>query len=89
MQGGVLAAGAVIGLLVAAVVAGSFVLVIVLAVGAAAGAVAAGLAALLTQRLRGHRPARSGEAPMPTLTPQGSPEARRAEAGAASPSPSS
>lgn len=85
LHGSALGAGAVLGLLVAAVVAGSVVLVIMLALGAVIGAMVFGLVAL-ARDWRHRQP--SGDRLPPTLSNDGSPHAQRAEAGGASPEPS-
>jgi len=86
LHGSALGAGAVLGLLVAAVIAGSIFLVIMLAGGAVIGALVFGLIALARDRVR---TSPSGDRPPPTLGVDGGPHAQRAEAGGASPEPSS
>ena len=78
-------AGVVAGVVVAALFAGSIMLVLMLATGAVVGGVVAGGAVLALTAARG-RPASSGDHRMPTLSAGGGPEAQRAEAGHTSPS---
>ena len=87
IHGSALATGAVVGTLVAAVVAGSVVLVMILLLGTVLGAMIAGAFALVRENLRGRR-TRSGDRPVPRLTPDIGPGAERAEAGGPSPEPS-
>lgn len=80
------AVGAFAGTLVAALVAGSLMLVLLLAFGAILGAVAALLVVFVGRRLRGERggsPEHGGQ----SLSLRTGPAAQRAEAGHASPSP--
>ena len=87
-HGSAAATGAIAGVLVAALMAGSLVLVIVLALGAVVGGMVAAAGAVALDGVRGRR-TRSGDRPAPTLTPQGEPDAQRAEAGGPSPEPAS
>ena len=87
VHAGALGIGAAVGALVAAVWAGSIMLLIVLAFGAALGAVFAGGIAFIGDVWRG-RSKDSGDHPAPGLTANEGPAAQRAEAGATSPSSS-
>lgn len=62
VHGTTMAVGAVAGLVVAAVVTGSLILVVVLATGAVVGAVVAGLVALAREGVRGRREEAGDEA---------------------------
>ena len=85
VHAGALGIGAAIGAIVAAVWAGSILLLIVLGFGAAVGAVLAGGIAFIGDLVRGRRD-QSGDHPAPGFSAGGGPAAQRAEAGATSPS---
>ena len=85
VHAGALGIGAAIGAVIAAIWAGSVMLLIVLAFGAAAGAVIAGIVAFVGDLWRG-RADRSGDHNPPGFRAGGGPAAERAEAGHTSPS---